>query len=66
MLIICGHYEGIDARVINEICDEEISIGDYVLTGGETAAIPGVCCGSRSRCDDQRHQDQLLAGEHEG
>ena len=39
LLIICGHYEGIDARVINEICDEEISIGDYVLTGGETAAI---------------------------
>ena len=39
LLLICGHYEGIDARVINEICDEEISIGDYVLTGGETAAI---------------------------
>ena len=39
LLIICGHYEGIDARVIDEICDEEISIGDYVLTGGETAAI---------------------------
>ena len=39
LLIVCGHYEGIDARVINEICDEEISIGDYVLTGGETAAI---------------------------
>ena len=39
LLIVCGHYEGIDARVIDEICDEEISIGDYVLTGGETAAI---------------------------
>ena len=36
--IICGHYEGIDSRVIDEICDEEISIGDYVLTGGELAA----------------------------
>ena len=38
LVIICGHYEGIDARVIDEICDEEISIGDYVLTGGELAA----------------------------
>ena len=36
--IICGHYEGIDSRVIDRICDEEISIGDYVLTGGELAA----------------------------
>lgn len=39
LIIICGHYEGIDARVIDDICDEEISIGDYILTGGETAAI---------------------------
>lgn len=39
LLIICGHYEGIDARVTDLVCDEEISIGDYVLTGGETAAI---------------------------
>lgn len=38
LVIICGHYEGIDSRVIDEICDEEISIGDYVLTGGELAA----------------------------
>ena len=38
LLIICGHYEGIDARVIDEICDEEISLGDFVLTGGELAA----------------------------
>lgn len=36
--IICGHYEGIDSRVIETICDEEISIGDYVLTGGELAS----------------------------
>jgi len=39
LLVICGHYEGIDARVTDMVCDEEISIGDYVLTGGETAAI---------------------------
>jgi tRNA (guanine37-N1)-methyltransferase len=35
LIIICGHYEGVDERIIEEIVDEEISIGDYVLTGGE-------------------------------
>ena len=39
LIIICGHYEGIDQRVIDEIVDEEISIGDYVLTGGELPAM---------------------------
>ena len=39
ILIICGHYEGIDQRVIDEIVDEEISVGDYVLTGGELPAL---------------------------
>ncbi|MBE6862995.1 MAG: tRNA (guanosine(37)-N1)-methyltransferase TrmD [Ruminococcus flavefaciens] len=38
ILIVCGHYEGVDQRVINKIVDEEISIGDYVLTGGELPA----------------------------
>ena len=38
IVILCGHYEGIDQRVIDEIVDEEISIGDYVLTGGELPA----------------------------
>ena len=37
--LLCGHYEGIDQRVIDEIVDEEISIGDYVLTGGELPAM---------------------------
>ena len=37
--ILCGHYEGIDQRVIDELVDEEISIGDYVLTGGELPAL---------------------------
>ena len=37
--ILCGHYEGIDERVIEEIVDEEISVGDYVLTGGELPAL---------------------------
>ena len=38
LIILCGHYEGVDARVIEEIVDEEISIGDFVLTGGELPA----------------------------
>ena len=39
LIILCGHYEGIDQRVLDEIIDEEISIGDYVLTGGELPAM---------------------------
>ena len=39
IILLCGHYEGIDQRVIDEIVDEEISIGDYVLTGGEIPAM---------------------------
>ena len=37
--ILCGHYEGVDQRVLDKLCDEEISIGDYVLTGGELPAL---------------------------
>ncbi len=39
IVILCGHYEGVDERVIEEIVDEEISIGDYVVTGGELPAM---------------------------
>lgn len=39
VFIICGHYEGIDQRIIDKIVDEEISVGDYVLTGGEIPAM---------------------------
>ena len=39
LLLLCGHDEGVDERVLEEIVDEEISIGDYVLTGGELAAL---------------------------
>lgn len=39
IILLCGHYEGIDQRVIDEIVDEEISIGDYVVTGGELPAM---------------------------
>lgn len=38
LIILCGHYEGVDERIIEEIVDEEVSIGDYVLTGGEVPA----------------------------
>ena len=69
ILLICGHYEGIDQRLIDLIVDEEISIGDYVLTGGEMAAlvlvdalirmIPGVL--SDSECyEKESHYDGLL------
>ncbi len=39
LILLCGHYEGVDQRVIDEIVDEEISVGDYVLTGGELPAM---------------------------
>ena len=38
LIFLCGHYEGVDQRIIDEICDDEISIGDYVVTGGEIPA----------------------------
>ena len=47
LVLLCGHYEGIDCRVIHEIVDEELSIGDYVLTGGEIPACIVVDCVSR-------------------
>lgn len=56
IMIICGHYEGVDERVIEEIVDCEISIGDYVLTGGELPAMVLVDCVARM-CDG------VLAGE---
>lgn len=47
LVILCGHYEGVDQRIIDEIVDEEISIGDYVLTGGEIPACILVDCVAR-------------------
>ena len=69
LILLCGHYEGIDTRVIGEIVDEEISVGDYVLTGGELPACiladcvcrlcPGVL--SDSECfEKESHSDGLL------
>lgn len=69
IVLLCGHYEGVDERVIEEIVDEEISIGDYVLTGGELPAlvladsisrmIPGVL--SDDECfEEESHFSGLL------
>ena len=69
IFILCGHYEGVDERVIDKIVDEEISIGDYVLTGGELPALvlvdsvvrmlDGVL--SRADCyEDESHYNGLL------
>lgn len=64
LIIICGHYEGIDQRVIDSIVDEEISIGDYVLTGGELPAAVLVDCVSRLipgvLPDDECHEDESI------
>lgn len=69
LVLLCGHYEGVDQRVLDEIVDEEISIGDYVLTGGEIAAmavidatarmIPGVL-DSEDTFSHESHFDGLL------
>ena len=56
LLLLCGHYEGVDQRVLDEIVDEEVSIGDYVLTGGELAALVVTDAVSRM-------QEGVLAGE---
>ena len=47
LILLCGHYEGVDQRALDTCIDEEISVGDYILTGGETAAIVLVDCLSR-------------------
>lgn len=47
IVILCGHYEGVDERILEEIVDEEVSIGDYVLTGGELPAMVLIDCVSR-------------------
>lgn len=67
--ILCGHYEGVDERVIEELVDEEISIGDYVLTGGElpalvladsiTRMLPGVLA-SDEAFEEESHYNGLL------
>lgn len=47
LILLCGHYEGVDQRVLDKYIDEEISIGDYILTGGELAAMVLTDCVAR-------------------
>lgn len=65
LIILCGHYEGIDTRVLNEIVDDEISIGDYVLTGGELPACVLVDCISRLKdgvlADKKCYEDESIS-----
>ena len=69
LVILCGHYEGVDQRLIDEIVDEEISIGDFVLTGGElpacivTDAVGRLCDGvlTLPECyENESFEDDLL------
>jgi tRNA (guanine37-N1)-methyltransferase len=69
LLLLCGHYEGVDERVREHLVDDEISIGDYVISGGEPAAIvlvdaivrrlPGAL-GSDASLDEESHAEGLL------
>lgn len=71
--LLCGHYEGVDQRVLDQIVDEEISIGDYVLTGGEIAAcvvmdavsrlIPGVLPDDSAYLEES-HMQGILEQPH--
>lgn len=61
LILLCGHYEGIDQRVVDKIVDEEISIGDYVLTGGEIPAM--VLIDSVSRYIDGVISNQSISEE---
>jgi tRNA (guanine37-N1)-methyltransferase len=74
LIVICGHYEGVDHRVVEHLVDEEISIGDYVLTNGAIAAvvlvdaivrlIPGVLGDEQSAIDDSFRQGLLEAPQY--
>ncbi len=70
LLIVCGHYEGVDHRIVESLVDDEISIGDYVLTNGAIAAavlcdavvrmLPGALGGSRSAIEESFSDPNLL------
>ena len=74
LIIVCGHYEGVDHRVVEHLIDEEISIGDYVLTNGAIAAvvlvdavvrlIPGVLGDEQSAHDDSFREGLLEAPQY--
>ena len=66
LVLLCGHYEGIDARALDVLAAEEVSIGDFVLTGGElpacivTDAVARLCPGVLS--DDECYENESIAG----
>lgn len=69
IVLICGHYEGVDQRIIDHLATDEISIGDFVLTGGELAAMVVIDCvarlgagvlGSEESTTRESHTDGLL------
>jgi tRNA (guanine37-N1)-methyltransferase len=73
LVLVCGHYEGVDERVVEHLVDDELSIGDYVLTGGELAAmvvidavvrlLPGVL-GAEASVVEESHSAGLLEYPH--
>lgn len=67
IVFLCGHYEGVDQRVLDKIVDEELSIGDYVLTGGELPALVCTDCIARMldgvlRNDEARENESHYSG----
>jgi tRNA (guanine37-N1)-methyltransferase len=74
LIVVCGHYEGVDHRVVDHLIDEEISIGDYVLTNGAIAAVilvdavvrlvPGVLGDEQSAHDDSFREGLLEAPQY--
>ena len=74
LIVVCGHYEGVDHRVVEHLINEEISIGDYVLTNGAIAAvvlvdavvrlIPGVLGDEQSAHDDSFREGLLEAPQY--
>jgi len=73
LILICGHYEGVDERIRKYLADEEISIGDYVLTGGEIPAMVLVDCvvrlmpgvlGDKNSLNFESFKDNLLEYPH--
>ena len=67
LLLICGHYEGVDERVRQHLIDEELSVGDYVLTGGELAAMVVIDATARMLpgvlgCQDSARKDSFYDG----
>ena len=74
LILLCGRYEGVDERVAEHLIDEDISIGEYVLTGGELPAmivvdavarlLPGVLGNSESSVDESHSEEGVLEYSH--